>query len=68
MTTTPDGEVTDVASRLADIDQRYGPEHLVSRSIRRATPLILDAVSKVRLTLVDLGSEGKVPGDCQHPG
>jgi hypothetical protein len=33
-----------VNRRLAEIHQRYGSEHLVSRSIRNATPLILQAV------------------------
>jgi HD domain len=62
MTTTPDGEVTDVASRLADIHQSYGLEHLVSRFIMRATPLILDAVDKVHLAQVGLSSEGRRAG------
>ncbi len=47
MTTSSDGEHVDVASRLAEILNRYGSDHLVSRSIRRATPLILEAVSNV---------------------
>jgi hypothetical protein len=33
--------------RLAEIHDRYGSTHLVSRSIRRATPLILEAVGQV---------------------
>jgi hypothetical protein len=37
-----------VDSRLAEIHYRYGPDHLVSRSIHRATPLILGAVYEVR--------------------
>jgi hypothetical protein len=32
---------------LAEIQHRYGPGHLVSRSIRRATPMILRAVKQV---------------------
>ena len=50
MTTSPDGEHIDVTSRLAEIHNRYGDDHLVSRSIRRATPLILQAVSNVANT------------------
>ena len=46
MTTSPDGEHVHVYSRLAEIHDRYGSGHLVSRSIRRATPLILAAVAK----------------------
>jgi hypothetical protein len=48
MTTSPDGELTPVDEPLAEICHRYGPDHLVSRSIHRATPLILCAVDEVR--------------------
>jgi len=48
MTTSPDGEHVPVNHRLAEIHDRYGSGHLVSRSIRRATPLILEAVGQVR--------------------
>jgi hypothetical protein len=47
MTTSPDGEQVQVRRRLAEIHDRYGSGHLVSRSIRRATPLILQAVGQV---------------------
>jgi HD domain len=47
MTTSPDGEPMNVDRRLAEIHHRYGSEHLVSRSIRRATPMILKAVDQV---------------------
>ena len=47
MTTSPDGEPVPVEQRLAEIHDRYGPEHLVSRSIQRATPMILRAVEQV---------------------
>jgi HD domain len=48
MTTSPDGERVQVHSRLTEIHDRYGSGHLVSRSIHRATPFILDAVGQVR--------------------
>jgi putative nucleotidyltransferase with HDIG domain len=48
MTTSPDGEPVPAGQRLAEIHDRYGPGHLVSRSIRRATPVILRAVEQVR--------------------
>ena len=48
MTTSPDGEPVPVQQRLAEIGDRYGPGHLVSRSIQRATPMILRAVEQVR--------------------
>ena len=47
MTTSPDGEQVHVNRRLAEIHDRYGSGHLVSRSIRRATPMILEAVGQV---------------------
>jgi putative nucleotidyltransferase with HDIG domain len=47
MTTSPDGEHVQVHRRLAEIHDRYGSGHLVSRSIRRATPHILEAVDHV---------------------
>jgi HD domain len=48
MTTSPDGQPVQVQRRLAEIHNRYGPGHLVSRSIQRATPMILRAVEQVR--------------------
>jgi putative nucleotidyltransferase with HDIG domain len=48
MTTSPDGEPVPVDRRLAEIHDRYGPGHLVSRSIHRATPMILRAVEQVQ--------------------
>ena len=47
MTTSPDGELVPVDRRLAEIHDRYGSGHLVSRSIQRATPMILRAVEQV---------------------
>jgi len=47
MTTSPDGELVPVERRLAEIHDGYGPGHPVSRSIQRATPMILGAVNKV---------------------
>jgi hypothetical protein len=47
MTTSPDGQPVPVEQRLAEIHDRYGSGHLVSRSIRHATPIILGAVEQV---------------------
>jgi putative nucleotidyltransferase with HDIG domain len=47
MTTSPDGELVPVDRRIAEIHHRYGPGHLVSRSIQRATPMILRAIEQV---------------------
>lgn len=54
MTTGPDGRHLDVAERLAEIHSRYGPDHLVSRSISASTPCILAAVRAVEAALADV--------------
>lgn len=46
MTTGPDGQDFEVTVRLDEILVRYGPEHLVSRFILRATPEIVGAVRR----------------------
>ena len=48
MTTSPDGEHIDVDWRLSEIHDRYDSGHVVSRSIRRASPMIRDAVGTVK--------------------
>src|SRR6266581_7332521 len=52
LTSSPGGEHVHVENRLAEIHDRYGSGHLVSRSIRRATPLILEAVDHVHVRTV----------------
>jgi hypothetical protein len=47
MTTSPDGQPVRVDRRLAEIHDHHGSGHLVSRSIQRATPMILRAVEQV---------------------
>ncbi|MFG1610742.1 HD domain-containing protein [Actinoplanes sp. NPDC049265] len=44
MTTTPDGDPVEVEQRLSEIFARYGDEHLVARTIREASPLIIGSV------------------------
>ena len=56
MTTGPSGERLSVTDRLAEIHSRYGDEHLVSRSIRRATPDILAAVATTEAKLTRAAS------------
>ncbi|GLV51289.1 metal-dependent phosphohydrolase, HD subdomain protein [Thermobispora bispora] len=65
MTTGPDGQHLHVRERLAEIHSRYGPGHLVSRSITAATPCILAAVSAVEAALADVrqASAGEVVAD-----
>jgi len=52
MTTSPDGQQVQVQNRLAEIHDRYGTSHLVNRSIRRATPLMMEAVGHVHARTV----------------
>jgi hypothetical protein len=47
MTTSPDGQRLPVAQRLAEIRARYGPDHLVSRTIGRSEPQLTRAVTRV---------------------
>ena len=47
MTTSPDGNMLPVEQRLAEILARYGPEHLVTRSITRSGPHIAAADATV---------------------
>ncbi|GAA3127405.1 HDIG domain-containing protein [Nonomuraea salmonea] len=54
MTTGPDGRHLDVLDRLAEIHSRYGPEHVVSRSITDATPCIVSSVRSVEAALADV--------------
>ncbi|MEU4339570.1 HD domain-containing protein [Micromonospora lupini] len=46
MTTGPDGQDLSVEARLAEIRERYGPEHLVTRFWRSAEPTLLAAVQR----------------------
>ncbi|MEO3790404.1 HD domain-containing protein [Nonomuraea sp. B10E15] len=58
MTTGPDGRRMDVLDRLAEIHSRYGPEHVVSRSITDATPCIVSSVRSVEAALSDVRQAG----------
>jgi HD domain len=47
MTTSPDGQRLPVGQRLAEIRARYGPDHMVSRTIARSEPQLTSAVRRV---------------------
>src|SRR5262249_47771942 len=53
MTTSPDGDRLPVACRLAEIRRRYGPGHLVSRSITRSAPELIRAVDRISARLAE---------------
>ncbi len=44
ITTGPDGDPVEVRARLADILSRYGPDHIVSRSVSKSSGSLLDSV------------------------
>lgn len=58
MTTTPGGELTTAAERVAEIIGRYGVDSVVGRFIRRASPEIFAAVSQVESALGDQSRGG----------
>ena len=55
MTTTPDGEATDVHTRIAEIQKRYGPEDVVTFFIRQARRELVAAVERTEKRLRDAG-------------
>jgi predicted hydrolase (HD superfamily) len=58
MTTGPDGQRLSVDERLEDIFRRYGPAHVVSRSISRAAPTLAAAVETVQVRERSLNDTG----------
>jgi hypothetical protein len=48
MTTSPDGNPLAVHDRLAEIGTRYGPGHVVTRSIGRSSPALVTAATRVQ--------------------
>jgi hypothetical protein len=46
MTITPTGQVVDVHDRLSEIVDRYGPQDVVTRFIRKAEPQIVSSVAR----------------------
>jgi hypothetical protein len=51
MTTGPDGRDLQVLDRLAEVRERYGPDHLVTRFWARAEPSLLEAVRRTEALL-----------------
>lgn len=48
MTTSPDGNPLTVHDRLAEIGTRYGPGHVVTRSIGRSSPALVMSAARVQ--------------------
>lgn len=57
MTTGPDGQRFTLEERLDEVASRYGPEHVVPRSLARARPCLEQAVARVGALL----TAGSVP-------
>lgn len=55
MTTTPDGALTTVTERVREIEQRYGPDDVVSCFVRWAWPELLAAVERTEGRLTAAG-------------
>jgi hypothetical protein len=51
LATSPDGEPVSAGDRIAEIKQRYGPGHLVTRFITEGTPELLAAVGRTERRL-----------------
>lgn len=51
LTTGPEGQQLSVEARIAEIFSRYGPDHLVTRSIARAQPELLAAADRAEALL-----------------
>lgn len=56
MTTTPDGESTNVYDRIEEIQERYGPEDLVTFFIRQARSELIAAVERTNERLDAAGA------------
>jgi HD domain len=52
MTTTPTGDLVGVHDRLSEIVDRYGPDDVVTRFIRRAEPALVSSVARTGQRLV----------------
>lgn len=53
--TGPDGVRVTPEERWAEVEQRYGPEHLVTRFVREARPELMGAVERTRERLAAAG-------------
>lgn len=54
-TTGPDGQRFGFAERVAEIEARYGPDHVVTSFVRRARPVLGAAVQRTEDRLVTAG-------------
>jgi hypothetical protein len=57
MTTGPNGDLTNVWDRIAEVKKRYGPADLVSLFINQAEPELVAAVERTEARLRAAGVE-----------
>ncbi|MEU7063272.1 HD domain-containing protein [Streptomyces sp. NPDC046161] len=55
LTSSPTGVLVDPGERLAEVLERYGPEHVVYRAVSTARPELLARVDRVRLRRAEAG-------------
>jgi len=60
ITTSPEGNALTVHDRLAEIRMRYGPGHVVTRSVARSKPNLVKAAARVQRKM----REGLTEPDC----
>jgi hypothetical protein len=65
MTTGPDGQPMPVHQRLAEARTRYGPGHVVSRSLARSGPHLTASVTRVTAKLDDARTARRTA--CRSP-
>ncbi|WP_458690474.1 HD domain-containing protein [Nocardia tengchongensis] len=53
MSTTPTGAVTDVHRRIAEVVERYGPDHVVTRSVTEASDALICAATRTERRLAE---------------
>ncbi len=56
MTSSATGQVVTFPERLADVERRYGPNHIVTRSLRRAGPEVERCIAFVQGRLSEVGA------------
>jgi hypothetical protein len=61
LTTTPDGEPTNIHQRACEIESRYGSDHVVPRFIRQAWPELLGAVERTEERMRAAGLSWRAP-------
>lgn len=53
MTTTPTGAVVDVRRRISEVFERYGPDHVVTRSVAEASDALVVAADRTERLLAE---------------